>query len=53
MSIPFHSHITRQNWSKNEQATPKGSKITLLGSTSLYGVIALFGNLKGKWANKR
>ena len=31
MSIPFHSRITRQNRSKNERATPKGSKITLLG----------------------
>ena len=31
MSRPFHSRITRQNWSKNERATPKGSKITLLG----------------------
>ena len=31
MSIPFHSRITRQNWSKNERATPKGSKIPLLG----------------------
>ena len=27
MSIPFHSRITRQNRSKNERATPKGSKI--------------------------
>ena len=25
------SNITRQNWSKNERATPKGSKIPLLG----------------------
>ena len=31
MSIPFHSRITYQNRSKNEQAMPKGSKITLLG----------------------
>ena len=31
MSIPFHSRITRQNRSKNEPATPKGSKIPLLG----------------------
>ena len=31
MSIPFHICITRQNWSKNEQATPKGLRITLLG----------------------
>ena len=31
MSIPFHSRITRQNRSKNERATPKGLKITLLG----------------------
>ena len=30
-SIPFHSCITRQNWSKNEPSMPKGSKITLLG----------------------
>ena len=31
MSIPFNSRITRQNRSKNERATPKGSKITLFG----------------------
>ena len=31
MSIPFHSRITRQNWSKDMEAMPKGSKITLLG----------------------
>ena len=31
MSRPFHSRITRQNRSKNERATPKGSKIPLLG----------------------
>ena len=31
MSRPFHSRITRQNWSKNERATPKGPKIPFLG----------------------
>ena len=31
MSIAFHSRITRQNRSKNEQATPKVSKTPLLG----------------------
>ena len=31
MSIPSHSPITRQNRSKNERATSKGSKIMLLG----------------------
>ena len=31
MSIPFHNRITCQNRSKNERATPKGSKIPLLG----------------------
>ena len=31
MSRPFHSRITRQNRSKNERATPKGSKIPFLG----------------------
>ena len=27
MSLSFHSRITCQNWSKNEQATPKETKI--------------------------
>ena len=31
MSIPFHSPITHQNWLKNNQTRPKGSKITHLG----------------------
>ena len=31
MSRPFHNRITRQNQSKNERATLKGSKIPLLG----------------------
>ena len=31
MSILFHSHITSQNQLRNERATPKGSKLTLLG----------------------
>ena len=30
MLIAFYSHITSQNWSKNERATPTGSKITPL-----------------------
>ena len=31
MSIPFFSCFTSQNRSKNELATSKGSKVTLLG----------------------
>ena len=31
MPIPFPGRITRQNRSKNDRATPKVSKITLMG----------------------